>query len=467
MKIQISILFVLAFAFSIINAQQKTTFKIENLSKPEKVLPVNHYNKICQRLIIKDERFYSPKDKNNIYLNNTKFDDKIIVARSNVSDSLVDFGYHSFFNGMYEAYAHHRPFVLSPDMIWLLISQGFANHINSNPEKFRNLFVDFKNKKSLVVISKDTLNWEKTIDNFSDKIDENINDKELIKILTADFSTTHQNEKIASKITIMKSFEPYFEYVQILIVCGIPEITLEGTPKDWEKVLEKTRYISKYDLKWWTDELEPILKEFIKASKGKNKKRFWRNMFKYHSKRKYGAPKIINGWIVKFFPYDKTGKRNNLKKLVGTSMLPDEIVKVEFKLHIIDDYGSKKTKQLELWSGFVGLSQNKDNFALRPEIGWLIIDKSSIKRSSFPENAELEKLELKITDIPKELTQIKSIKSLSLYYLNGVKLPKGLKDVKIYELSIKGKISRKQISELKKLFPKTLIFINGKKINNR
>jgi len=230
MKIQISIL--LTFVFGLLNAQQKTTFKIENLSKPEKVLPVNHYNKICQRLIIKDERFYSPKDRSDIYFNNTKFDDKIIVAKSNVNDSLVDFGYHSFFNGMYEAYAHHRPFVLSPDMIWLLISQGFANHVNSNPEKFRNILVDFDNKKSLVVISRNTPNWEKTIDNFSEKIDKNINDKELIKILTADFSTTHQAEKIASKITLMKSFEPYFEYVQILIVCGIPEITLEGTTKD-------------------------------------------------------------------------------------------------------------------------------------------------------------------------------------------------------------------------------------------
>jgi len=121
-------------------------------------------------------------------------------------------------------------------------------------------------------------------------------------------------------------------------------------------------------------------------------------MFKYHSQKKYGAPKIINGWIIKFFPYDKTGKRNNLKKLVGTSMLPDEIVKVGFKQHIIDDYGNQETKLLELWSGFVGLKQNKENFALRPEIGWLIIDKSRIKKNSFPKNTEIDKLELKITE---------------------------------------------------------------------
>ena len=34
--------------------------------------------------------------------------------------------------------------------------------------------------------------------------------------------------------------------------------------------------------------------------------------------RKYGAPNMIDGWIVKFFPYDKKGQRNNLKQLEGT-----------------------------------------------------------------------------------------------------------------------------------------------------
>ncbi len=52
---------------------------------------------------------------------------------------------------MYQAYADHRPFVLSPDMIWLLISQGFARHINANQESMRNDLVDFSGKLSLIV----------------------------------------------------------------------------------------------------------------------------------------------------------------------------------------------------------------------------------------------------------------------------------------------------------------------------
>jgi len=87
---------------------------------------------------------------------------------------------------------------------------------------------------------------------------------------------------------------------------------LKGTTEDWQKILDWTQKLGKYDLKWWTNELEPILEQFIDVSKGDIDKDFWRNMFKYHSQKKYGAPKVIDCWIVKFFPYDKDGKRNNL-----------------------------------------------------------------------------------------------------------------------------------------------------------
>lgn len=58
---------------------------------------------------------------------------------------------------MYQAYADHRPFVLSPDMIWLLISQGFARHINANQESMRNELVDFSGKLSLII--REDKNW--------------------------------------------------------------------------------------------------------------------------------------------------------------------------------------------------------------------------------------------------------------------------------------------------------------------
>lgn len=98
-----------------------------------------------------------------------------IIAKSEAPDSLVSYRYHSFFQGMYQAYADHRPFVLSPDMIWLLISQGFARHINANQEAMRDYIVDFSGKQSLIVktdkqLEDPTLSWNEIFPQFTEQI---------------------------------------------------------------------------------------------------------------------------------------------------------------------------------------------------------------------------------------------------------------------------------------------------------
>mgnify|MGYP004702857089 FL=1 len=282
-------------------AQKGITFKVEELSKPEKILKTKSYEEIYPSLILSDTGLtpFEVKEKNiNVPYN--------ILAKSKAPDQLVNYDYNSFFYGMYEAYSNHRPFILSPDMIWLLISQGFTRHVKANPESMRKFFVDFVGKLSLVVesykpLNDPTLAWEEIFPKFTDQIRQHTGD-ELVELLSCNFSTTTSVEKIASEITIMEAVKPYFEFIILYVGCGIPEITLEGTPEDWEKVLNKAKELKKYNLKWWISELEPLLQEFVKASKGDINKEFWQNMFKYHSQKKYGAPNIIDGWIVKFFP---------------------------------------------------------------------------------------------------------------------------------------------------------------------
>lgn len=254
-------------------AQNGITFKVEKLSKPEELLHLHSPNEIYESLILSDMNIepYEIKEKNI----------KVpyhIIAKSESPDSLVSFGPNSFFNGMYQAYADHRPFVLSPDMIWLLISQGFARHINANQESMRNELVDFSGKLSLIVredkkLEDPTLSWEKIFPQFTEQISQ-YTGNHLTELLTCNFSTTTSLEKVASEITIMEAVKPYFEFIIIRIVCGIPEITLEGTPEDWEKLLHKARGLKEYKLDWWISELEPLLEEFVKASKGEVNKDF-------------------------------------------------------------------------------------------------------------------------------------------------------------------------------------------------
>jgi hypothetical protein len=450
---------------------QEVKFEIEKLSEPEKLLYLQSYDDIYKRLILKDASLSKWEiEKNEI---DFKYD---IIAKSEAPDSLVSYGYNSFFNGMYQAYAEHRPFVLSPDMIWLLISQGFARHVNANPEKLRKYFVDFSGQLTLVVntendLLNDTMNWEEIFPQFTTQIAEHTGE-ELINTLTSNFTTTTAVEKIASEITVMEAMEPYFEFVVMYIVCGIPEITLQGTTEDWQKVLDKTKKLGEYDLKWWTNELEPILEEFMNASKGNIDKKFWRNMFKYHSQKKYGAPKIIDGWIVKFFPYDKDGKRNDLNKLIGGGSLPEEMVKVDLKFVKTDGIKTEET-MLELWAGFIGLEQNPETYALTPQISWMV-KKKDINQKGLHQKLEADNIpssnfepgiDLRIIDVPENLKKLDVIYSLGLHFKKDVFLPDWIKTKKIGKLFIEGKISNKEKEKILDWFPNTKIDINGKKYN--
>ena len=127
-------------------SKKKNYFQNRKLSTPKNFLYLQSYDDIYKRLIMSETEVFSKeveKQEKNPPFN--------IIAKSEAPDSLVSYRYHSFFQGMYQAYADHRPFVLSPDMIWLLISQGFARHINANQEAMRDYIVDFSGKQSLIV----------------------------------------------------------------------------------------------------------------------------------------------------------------------------------------------------------------------------------------------------------------------------------------------------------------------------
>jgi hypothetical protein len=451
----------------IVFAQNGITFQIEELSKPENYSYMLPSKEIYENLI-RSDRHRNPNqiEKEGI---NSPFN---IVAKSQLPDSMVHFGYHSFFNGMYLAYADHRPFVLSPDMIWLLICQGFARHVNANSENLRHHFVDFSDKISLIVIAEnirlDDPNspWEEVFPEFSKEIAK-YTGSEIINLLSADFTTTTPIEKVASEITIMEAMKSYFEFIVLVLVCGIPEITLLGTPDDWQKILDKTKQLKKYDLDWWTEELEAILEEFVKASKGEINKEFWINMFKYHSIKEYGASKSIDGWIVKFFPYNSKGKRNNLKEIENRSeILPEEIVKVDLK-HI--DLETEIITQLELWAGFIGLEQNQENFALTPKIGWMIrkkdIDTTDLTQKLETKNKSGWGISIRVKEFPTALLSLEKINNLDIDFLGEIIIPDEFANVKIERLRLRGRIEEVGIERIIKMFPNSLININGEFVN--
>jgi len=389
-----------------------------------------------------------------------------IEKSSRLPDSLVSFGEHPFLTGILTAYKEHRPFVISPDIIWLLISQGFARHISNNAEEFRKDLVNFENKKELTVLVTDieignpASNWESVFPQFINQIND-YTGKELSGMLVSDFSTTTQTSKIVSQITVMETVKEYFTYKVLMFSCGIPKITIEGTKEDWEKILVKIKYISKFNLQWWTSELEPIIEQIIETKKGHFDNSFWMNMVKAHTEKKYGSPTTIDGWIIKFFPYTKEGKRTNLQPISKINSLASEMVKVPF---IAEDVPHHKSYKMEFWAGFIGLSQNKQDYTLKPEIGWAVNNKTSFDpaKSVFRNQKKMDDLSItNVVIIPDDIYSIEQINFLHISFLKDILIPDKLAKIKIATLELNGRISTEEEIKIARLFPNTKLIING------
>ena len=361
---------VLALIASLASAQEGITFEVdENLSAP-KTKPQKYNDKEIAKKIVNISAV--PQELHRV------------VKTSFEGQRLSYIGDDNFFKCLVQAYADHRPLVLSPDMVWLIISQGFSRYVNAHTEEMRDLLVFHEGKKDLVVNSNNDVlspsaDWELLLNDFSACIAENTKG-ELADLVTADFTTTGITERIASQISLMDVVKEYFNFLNARISCGIPSIKLKGSPDDWQKVLDKARCLKKYNLEKWARDLEDILEEFVKASKGRVNQKFWQNIVKKRRVDQLQAdrgclPNLekttkLDGWFLKFFPNAEGETSDSV--LWNTSM-PEEMVRVPFKQIYIHPVTGEvvRTVPMELWAGFVGVEEDAKTHALMPKIGWL------------------------------------------------------------------------------------------------
>jgi hypothetical protein len=313
-----------------------------------------------------------------------------VEACSGWDEPIVATGYHPLIAAAFLAFSEHRPLVLSPDIIWLTIAQGLAQHINNHAEELRHHFVSFpKGKATLTVeVMPDAFQkgsprnpWPKVFSAFGQQIKDHVGG-ETHSLFVANFSTTGPVERAASEVVMMEAFKRYFDYVMIS-GCGIPQVTLEGTTDDWLRLRQKVQKIGQYDLDWWTKVLIPICDQFIETSQGKIDHSHWQNLCK--STEGYGTD-IINGWIAQFILYVKDAS-NEYKTINPAVLNPQEGIstdQLELKLSVAPFTwafeGSDICYLMECLAGFVGVEQNHETLALRPRIGWAIRDASQLKR---------------------------------------------------------------------------------------
>lgn len=410
-------------------------------------------------------------------------DTHAIIARSFSDDEFfyTFTGKDVFFKTVVRAYAEHRPLVLSPDMIWVLISQGFARYVDAHAEEMRDMIVSHDGKMDLAVqTDKDLLteetDWEQILSDFTARIHENTKG-DIAKTITADFTTTGVTERITSQITLMETMKNYFDFIVVYLACGIPNITLKGTPDDWQKVLDKTQQLEQYDMTEWINSLKPILREFVRASNGNPNQIFWKNMVKKNDPNKligggcdFREPTQLDGWILKFFP-NENGV--TLDKVAHTESMPSERVYVDFKYQIIDiaDGSVKLETPLQLIAGFIGTEVDKETRALTPKMGWVVRqmenDDVILKKLVAIDNKQFsDGIPLRVRRVPDFLKDLPHVKKLRLEFTDEVVLPEWFYNLQIDELTISGEMSDEVQDSISKHFPRVVFRIPPKRRNN-
>jgi len=135
------------------------------------------------------------------------------------------------------AFAYHLPLRFKPDHILYAILAGFniwVNEMGGHIKLAQKNLVNNSKKDIKIEISLDP-NWDQVVDTLGERLEDAITNKNLVEVMKASFTTTTPTAMRVKNLTIA-SIMKKFVRIEFSTMCGIPYVTLEGTPQDWEKV---------------------------------------------------------------------------------------------------------------------------------------------------------------------------------------------------------------------------------------
>lgn len=344
-----------------------------------------------------------------------------LEACSHDRETRVFLANHGFAETAVRAYNQHHPLEISPDAVWLTLMQGVALHIRNHPEKLRDRFVTHEGKETVTVRRDDFVKgsfenpWPEVTPVWIKQMEKTLKPGVKENMLPS-FSTTGPVESMAFQVTFMSGLENYYAGL-MKTMCGIPSITLTGTPDDWRLIRKQAAGFEAYEMGWWTDDLLPILDQFVAASEGRADPDFWNRMI-MDTPRSSGGP-YLSGWMMKMFPYlgsqpkyevgaweaykqsvaannsggfsgdlfeDPFGSDDSpMPEPIGTynptnpvvigetinfmklSALPNDTAAFPFEWRVLD-----ATYDMNLVAGFFGAEQDPKTGTLSPAIGWAV-----------------------------------------------------------------------------------------------
>ncbi len=239
-----------------------------------------------------------------------QFDNSEDSSHRNISgENIVQCAIPGLMAAIHTAYANHYALKLSVSDFIILIGQGLSRHIEKHAEKLRYQFVTHDGKEKIEIrrnqfVKGEQNDWSTVFGEFAEEIKKRVK-ADVYGVIIDDTSVATPTTRIVSEITLMDAMKSYFEY-KVMTFCGIPQITLEGTPADWQKLYDKVAKLVEMnkddclELKWWLDKLVPVVVKIREAGIHRRiDNQFWSGIYKYSF---FYDRSTITGWITIFFP---------------------------------------------------------------------------------------------------------------------------------------------------------------------
>jgi len=279
------------------------------------------------------------------------------------------------------AFCTHRKFVLSPQTVAAQLLLEFGQYVNNNSALCAPLFNGKLGKKKelkvwlapgeslddLDVLAKTVGQWEKEVLRETDSRIRNAIHPEL--------STMNRVDHLAYSGILLGAAREFFEYTWGTL-CGIPQITVQGTRQDWMKVGDLATGLGSLHEHPELSEFcnyarEVVLESIIGLYDGKEDVGFWASLVKHDSQS--GAEGCTAGWLPSLNLYDENGNilpmDNRWRPGKKTYQVQRRLVPV-VRVDLISDSTSGLPNidpGLRAFFGFTGIAN--DEAGLRPVLG--------------------------------------------------------------------------------------------------
>ena len=186
----------------------------------------------------------------------------------------------------------------------------------------------------------------------------------------------------------MSTLQKFFDY-KFSLKCGIPNVTLLGTPEDWETLRAKVDRLLEFEVEGqkhmesWHSWLVHICDNLVASANGSPSMEFWDKICCHLGGG--SGPSYISGWISTFAIFNSEGKFQGDKTsfqgrgepevntgfpVIDTSDLPAGITSVPV---LVDDNGTEYN--CFMFAGHMGYTSNEAKDTIIPRTDWCIATK--------------------------------------------------------------------------------------------